>query len=315
MVNRGANKDMELINKRGVFFTVIILFFITLIALSPIFYSVIGEREAVQKRVQSMNSFILSMKEDLERKVYVTSFRSILIIEKKITDSGIYISNFNSSFQEVFFNATLAGVWQELMIGANFTDISNSLQQKAQNININLTLYDPELIIDQNSPWHINVTLKTKLFMVDNSNLASWNTTLVTEVQIPISSFEDPIYLVNTQGKITRQFLKTNYTNFAQGPDVSNLTDHVNRYYYKHSLSAPSFINRLQGVYASSQNGIESLVYLPDLSKQGIPLEQKSVVDYIYFSPSNPSSYQISGMPSWFRLDSSHCPEYNVSCL
>ena len=76
---------------------------------------------------------------------------------------------------------------------------------------------------------------------------------------------------------------------------------------------ARSEIAALEGDLSANENGIESLVYLPELSTQGISIKSKSVVDYIYFSTNNPPSQTVIGMPSWFRLDDEHLSVYGIS--
>ena len=68
----------------------------------------------------------------------------------------------------------------------------------------------------------------------------------------------------------------------------------------------------LKGNKEPNENGIESLVYLPDLSTQGIAVKDKSVVDYIYFSNNYPASQTIAGMPAWFKIDNNHLSTYGV---
>ena len=97
--------------------------------------------------------------------------------------------------------------------------------------------------------------------------------------------------------------------------DVSNLQKHVDNSLYINSSLAPSFLDRLQGKLSANANGIESLVNLQKLSNQGLSISSKSVVDYIYFSSNNPSSYNINGMYNWFRLDNDHLDIYKVRNL
>ena len=101
------------------------------------------------------------------------------------------------------------------------------------------------------------------------------------------------------------------YYPFANGTDVTNLFKHAENSFYINSTTAPSFLNRLEGKFTPDPNGIESLVYLPNL-----PLSKdKSCVDYIYFSSNDPTTGHIQGMPSWFKLDDDHIVSYNLTGL
>ena len=156
--------------------------------------------------------------------------------------------------------------------------------------------------------WNVKVSLKTRFTVFDSKNSVSWDKNLTINSYIPVTNFYDPIYVVSTNGLIENKINKTIY-NLSS---VANLNLHLQNSYYIASSLAPSFLDRLQGKFSASPYGIESLVYLPKLSAQGIPTLTKSGVDYIYFSGSNPAYTSVSGMPSWFYLDNPHLAVYGV---
>jgi hypothetical protein len=181
------------------------------------------------------------------------------------------------------------------------------------NLDVNYTILS--VSVSQKNPWNILIEVILDISIKDRNNLASWNKTQVIQSEIPISGFEDPLYLINSGGKIAKKINKTQFQEFVSGTNVSNLSLQVQNFYYISSPLAPSFLDRLEGKTSPSEQGIESLVYLPELSVQGILVMDKSVVDYIYFSSDNPSSHHIQGIPPWFRIDDAHLPVYQVSGL
>lgn len=239
----------------------------------------------------------------------------IFLFEKRISEKGIYITNINSTFEELFYNGTLYQEDQTLMQGVTLSGIINSINNKASESNVNVSITNPILSVTQEDPWNVKMVLTTDIFIKDKSNLALWNKTLTTIAYIPITNFEDPLYIISTNGKVANNINRSVNQTFVVGSDVSNLLDHVTKSYYINSSLAPSFLDRLQGINNPNPNGIESLVYLPKLVTQGIPIDTKSAVDYIYFSSNNPTSFQILGMPSWFRIDDNHLDIYQVSGL
>jgi len=302
------------INKKGIFFTMMVILLFSLFLASFTFYSGIKERQTTQKRVESMNNFLLSLEEDLPRKLFVSGFRSIFIMETKIIESGNFITELDSKFQEIFFNGTYNNENQEIMLGATFPEIESSFLETAEKINVNLSLNNPQLIVQQSDPWNIDFILNLELTMEDKSNLASWTKQNQIIVKVPIENFEDPVYLVNTNGLANNKIKKTPFQIFVSGSDYTNLSKHSENSYYFSNSNAPSFLNRLTGDLSADENGVESLVNLQELSQRGINVIDKSVVDYIYFSSNNPSSCFIQGMPSWFKLDLDHLETYNSSC-
>ena len=100
---------MMLKNKKGIFFTLLVIAILFLFTISYTLYSDIKSREAVTKRVETMNNFVFSFEKDLERQLYISGFRIIIIVEKRIIDTGSYINNFDSTFNEIFFYGTIYG--------------------------------------------------------------------------------------------------------------------------------------------------------------------------------------------------------------
>jgi hypothetical protein len=314
-MNIKSIKSLNAMNKKGMFFTILVIAMISLLAASFILFSTFKSRESTQKRIESMNTFLFSVEKDLAREVYISGFRSVMIIENKIIETGSFNPNFDNSMQELFFNGTLNEESQEIMTGATFSDIQEDINFNAEKLNVEVNLSSPVLQIMQEDPWNIKLVLQTHLTMRDRENLASWDKTETTISFIPIENFEDPLYSLNTNNLVTNNIIKTPYGIFVSGSDITNLSSHATNSYYKASQTAPSFIDRLEGKLSASPNGIESLANLQELSNQGISIQQKSAVDYIYFSASAPESHHITGMPFWFWLDNAHLEDYNATAL
>jgi len=289
--NRRCLKQM---NKKAMFFTLLAIALLSLFLVSYTTYSVVRTREAIQKRVETLNNFVFSVEQDLPRQLYVSGFRSIFLLENHIVEDGDYINNLNATFQELFFNGSIYGVYQELMKGANFSGIQSSLNQKAGKINANVELINPSLAVSQEDPWHVKFSLQIDFRIADRNNLASWNKTSTLVSYVPIKNFDDPVYLKNG---VTNKINKTIY----ELPIGSNLASHVSNSYYINTTISPSFLDRLEGdLGAQSEYGIESLV---DKTDSGMPQYAKSIVDYIYFDPSNNPPTQFILV---YKIDDTH---------
>lgn len=302
-------------NKKGVFFTILTIALLSLLLVSYNMYSSVKDREVINKRIETMNNFIFSLEKDMSRQMYVSGYRAILSIENKITANGTFIPSSGYAIKEAIINGTIDGETIGLMSGYRLSDINSIITELGSKANLQVNYSIIEVNISQEDSWNVKIDLTVDSYIKDKGNLASWNRTKIISSKVEITDFEDPLYLINTNGRITNKINKTIYRPFVQGSNVSNLLSHVQGSYYIESSSAPSFLNRLEGKTTPNVNGIESLVYLPELSAQGLTIRDKSVVDYIYFSSNNPSSHNIQGMPSWFKLDDSHLSIYNVSEL
>lgn len=313
----GDGYKMEKMNKKGIFFTLIAISIISLFFISYTFYENFNDRSSTRDRVSTLNSFIFSIEEDIERKIFISGFRALFVMQSESVEQGSYIPNANYSLNELFFNGTFngesfnCGAINFTMCDATFLDIQNSIQRKANKVNADIFLTNPSIYLTQSDPWYVDIVLKVNLDARDQGNLVAWNKTETYTAKVPINDFEDPLYLISTSGVITNKIEKTQFTNFT----ISSLSSHVSGKYYKASSAAPSYLNRLQGSYIADPNGIESFAYIPQLSNQGITIQDKSTIDYIYFSSNNPTSCRITGMPSWFKIDQAHLADYNLTGL
>ncbi|MFH0711696.1 MAG: hypothetical protein V1889_01370 [archaeon] len=299
--------------KRGMFFTVMAIFIITLFFMSYTIYDLVKDRSSVNKRVETLNNFVFSVEQDVPRYLYIAGFRSIFLIHEEIVSSGNYIDSVENSFDELFYNGSLNGEEEDLMSGATFDDMVDSFGQFANKVNANISFGAPSVLIDQQDPWNIRISLNLTMEVCDQGGLVSWNKSMTVDSFVPIEGFEDAMYLVET-GQVTNTISRSPYTVFVVGGDVSNLEEHVENSYYVASSSAPSFLDRLEGRNAANVNGIESFVYLPSLTARGISTSDKSCVDYIYFSDDNPAHFSVAGMPSWFGIDDEdgHLAKYGI---
>jgi len=301
-------------SKKAVLFTLITITILTLFAATYTTYTLYQDRTPLNYRITTLNNFVASVEEDLPRQTYISGYRAILIFSKHIAETGTFIENPQAALSELFFNATLNGETQDLMSDATFSTMENFLETNAEKINANLTLQNPTISISQTDPWNIEITLTTTLTILDKGGLATWNKTSITQSLIPITNFDDPIYSANTAGKVLNRINQTPYQTFVVDSDYSNLISHFQNSLYIASTSAPNFIMRLEGNLSASPTGIESLVNPQDLSDVGINAKYKSVVDYIYFSTSDPSKYTFPAVTNLILDDQdNHLAIYNVS--
>jgi len=297
----------------------IAVFLIILSFLSFEFFAFLQENKSVKTRVATMDSFLGSVEANLERQIYISGFRILFLAESEIVSSGGYITDIDAFFQEAFFNGTVNGIPETSVLpGATYDDLIDSLNDKAIKINVNISLNNSKLYVLQSDPWNLNITLVSDFLMTDKGDLARWEKTQMISTMIPITFFEDPIFTVNSLARISRKINRTIYEgNYVTGSDVSNLNDHVNNGHYAENINAPSFLKRFEGDLSPDPNGIESFANIPELSAQGITTFSKTTIDYIYFSTNDPTHYGVTGMPSWFRIDSNdnHFAKYNVAGL
>lgn len=298
-IDKITNKRKK--SKKAQIFTVMTIAIIALFFISYEIYSILKTSSNLKDRVLSIDSFVFSLEQDLNRKLYAFGFRTIFLAEDYITQTGQYISNFSELTQEAFFNGTINNQESQILQGVYYEDLLQTINQKSNKINANVNITNTQIQVYQTSPWKVTFEFSFNLLVEDKSNLAKWNKQENIITNIPITGFEDPLYTINTNSLITNTINQTTYT--LPTSNTNTLLNHTKQGLYISSTQAPNFIQRLEGDLTANTNGITSLVYIPSLTQQGITSKTKSIQDYIYFSTENPSYSAVTGMPSWFYLD------------
>lgn len=307
-------------NKKAQLFTILSLMLLGLMLLSFELFSYLNERNVITTRVSTMNSFVNSIEENLDKQIYIAGYRIMFLAGNYIIDEGVYLGKdsyytnsdpINQFFEEAFLNGSVAN--QEEPILFTYDTLLEELQGKAKKMNLIIEFENPPSSIDvvQDDPWSFKLVVTFDMKVRDREGLAEWNKTQVISPAIPVTGFRDPVYNVETYNRVERLVQKTSFELW----DAENLEDHIEMKLYYNNSEAPSYLNRLVGNFSEDVNGIESFVFRPDLVTQGIPSPEKSCVDYIYFSSENPSYSSVAGVyPSWFRIDSEHKDIYCPGC-
>lgn len=322
MENGGLSKSLEM-KKKGMFFTISVVLILGLFLASFGLYEDVEDRKAIQKRVETMNSFMESVEKDLSRKLYISTYRAVFLAESKIISDKAYISDLNDFFNDAFIKGEVNGNYTIALDGYNVSAIVEDVRGDSELVGANFIVNSKgaHVVISQNDPWHIKATLILNMSLTDLSGLAKMDK-MNAEIYayVPITNFEDPMYFIETSGSVSNFITRSTYT--FSNTDYTNLSRHANNSYYVANSAAPSFLNRLQGNFSGDVNGIESFVNLQKLQIQGVNIDSgKSIIDYIYFNEaSDPGYYTIPAGTmtlSWFKVDNSTSPQrlilYNIS--
>jgi hypothetical protein len=311
-------KPARRLQKKAIFFTFTAIILLAALVFSFSIYSRYRMRTrglVIETRVNTMNSFMKDIDKDIIRGSFISSHRSILTMAEYVSANGVYIDDVGARFEEVFLNGTINSSFQTLMYDTTFNDWVSRMQYQGGRINIEMNFDIKSIVINQSDPWNVDIYLDTNIYVNDATDIAAWNITRTIKTVVPIEGFEDPAYALNTGGKVLNTINKTPFTDFVAANDTSNLQSHTDNSYYVEWSTAPSFLMRLEGNLSSSPYGIESLIDLQKLIDQGIEVEERSVVDHIYWSNKSVASYNIDSMPSWFMMDDENNPGENMTHL
>lgn len=307
------------LRKKGIVFTITAIALIALTIFSFTIHTSYKLRDkamVTEIRVYSMNSFIDDVEKDIERGLYISGFRALMSMEQYIANNGTFINDVSYYFRESFLNGSINDSQMDIMNESTFINWTERIKKQAIKLDIIIDFDINDVIIYQENPWTIKIDANITLKVEDIKKTASWERPVYIRTNISIQDFEDPLYGINSNGKVTNIITKTNITDFvAANNDTTNLQMHLNNSYYIESNTAPSFLMRLAGNLSSSPYGIESLVDLDKFQAQSIPTKDRSVVDYIYFGDQTTTNRNIKYMPPWFKLDEEHLEIYECEDL
>lgn len=303
-------------DKKALFYTTAaIALTIVIIATYSTFssYRLNDKMDVIETRIETVNLFIKDVEKDLNKGSYIAGFRSILSFNEFITSNGSFLTNTNERFKEAFLNGTINKKPLSLMKDSTFTDWVNRISAEADKIDIILNFTINGIKLNQSDPWSVDVWINASLNIRDKRDTSSWvrNRYLITKISI--IGFEDPLYIVKSQGKVTNPLRKANITNFVVNGDVTNLILHMNNSYYITHNESPSFLMRLEGNLGNSTYGIESLVNLEKFQQQGITIKDRSIVDHVYFGTESTYNCGVNNTPEWFKIDRVHWDLYQVT--
>jgi hypothetical protein len=305
-------------NRRGIFFTAVAISLVAVVLLGYTIYESFSLREqsAIESvRIRTMNSFTADVERDMERSLYIASFRALLGADQYITDNGVYLDDADSQLAELVLYGTINGSYTNMTSDNYFFEWVSRVQQLADNIGVQLNISYINVTVYQTSPWSMTFQLDSDLKLTDDVQQVSWTRDNSMSSTISILEFEDPLYTVSSGKRIINTVRESPFSDFVNGDDTTNLSLHESLMYYIQSDSGPSYMMRLQGdTGPGGSNGIESLIDVTQLAFQGFDTNQ-SVVDYIYWSGVSVTSYAINNTN--FRLDneSDHLARYEVAHL
>lgn len=309
------------------------------------------DSQAVKTRVSNVNEYVLDLENVyLERTMHATAIKTLIALIKYVqVPPNLPFTNeknFNKTFSEVFLCGKI-GVTDidkciggtpidndigppDIMTGNTYNDRLDEIGTAADTFNVDTTLTVKTLTVNedygvhvyQENPWFVIVEANVTISVV--SETAKWDKEITVKTEIGIENFDDPYYLVNTEGDYENKI--SNSSTMPGAWDVNEVIAFIRHGNYTHfdNEQGPSFLMRfIDEAYINDPTppdlgridhynnlreccGIESLVY-PD--HPSISDKDVSYVDYKYWKPAedcdNPSYniYTVNGISDDVEFD------------
>ena len=313
-------------SKKGIFFTFAAIVLALVILVSATIYNDTrpeDKMQAVEIRINTMDSFVKEIDEGIEKVIFIVGSRSLLGLEdymmkhgKFFNDAAAETPSLSSAFEEAFRNGSVNSEWMGIMENTTFLNWTKKMKIQANKTGIIMEFTVNDVAITQLQPWKVEIALDLEIEAKDAKKTASWSIEKVFKRSINITGFTDPLYLVNNNGLVNNT-IRITPVNPAESS--SKLNTHLISSYYIEHTDAPSYLMRFENNLASSSKGIESLVNSQKLIDKGLPAKDRSAVDFIYYGAQATTNCKVKN-PSydWFKLDNSPNPNhkdfYNAEC-
>ncbi len=316
---------------KGMSFTIIAILFFYLVLLTFFFQKTsrtfIFEQLATKNKVEAIKDFFDSIIHDSKQALDISAKRAISASISYVITNGIPLSDSKKSLEELMLNGTLNGAQESLMEGSTLNDWKSKIEFVSRENGFFINISINSLEIKPYDSFNLMAILNLTISLTDRQNTALINRNVSVERTINIESFEDPLYPLNTLGRVTSVIQRSPH--LKSHLDLNQLNEDLNNSYYHPSLNGASFLDRLEGKYFVQSKyrdlnnnyiGLESFVDKDKLASAGFTTyAERSNIDYIYFSGTSVTTYRINGMPNNFRLDNettidnlTHLQFYNV---
>jgi hypothetical protein len=286
---------------------------------------------AVENRVEAMLSFYDSIVRDSRKSIEIMAGRALCSAIDHVVTSGNPLQSSNDTLAELILNGSISGAPQALMEGSMAKDWEDSIEYLGSLQAFDTKVEIKDLLIQPEDSFHISISYSLSVEVYDDRMVeTNLSKTTREKVIVSIENFEDPLYPLNTYGRVVNLIrLSPHWLNYSS-EDLTNLKDDLNNSYYHPSLYGASFLDRLEGKFFVQEKyfkqkpvGLESFVNKDKLLSAGLLVNASATnIDYLYFSGSNVPAYPISGMPTNFRLDNettvegkTHLQIYNVTVI
>ncbi len=319
---------------KGILFSLILFFIVIFLAFFLLtqrsFVSFYSSQKALENRIESMLILTKNIFEDSERALEIIGKRACVTAINFVISNGIPLNSSNETLAELITNGTINSTSQPLMENATIQDWIKTLEYLVSLQGFDAKIEIQKLVVQPYDSFNLEISYKMKVEISDLKTKTNLTKVEDRKILLSIENLEDPLYPLNTYGRIVNTIIKSPHWLNYSSEDTSNLLDDLNNSYYHPSLYGASFLDRLEGKYFVQQKywkenpiGLESFVNKDKILSAGLPIiVNLTNIDYFYFSNSNVTSYRIANMPENFRLDNettieskTHLQIYNVSVI
>lgn len=308
--------------QKGIAFSLLAILLLTPLVVLSINYSKslrgYGQLIGEQIRIQSGYYFMQSMEQDLVRAGEIIGKRSLVAATDFVIRNGTGLDNATKRLEELFVNGTIYGNVSAVLVNSTIIDWLDRIEDIGAKSGFLIKMELKTFSVRMHDSWNVEFDVGYTISLQDVRG--TFGVTKDAEIKsiVSIIGLEDPIFPLNTYGKVTRTIKQSPFSIYTEKLDdmwnTSNLLSFLENGYY-HAGDGPSFIDRLEGKFTNTWpgSGIESFVRKDEISNAGVPVKiKRSNIDHVYFVADVPA-YRVNNtlanpdMPESFRIDNETC--------
>ncbi len=194
--------------KKGMVFSILSFFMIVPIVYLLLFFP---QLETASRKTDmgiivfdQMSFFEKNVDYDLEKILFISGKRSIVSLTNNVIINGTPVFNSNATLIELMENGSFNGVAEPLMDENNIAYWGFRMRNDALSIGFNLTLENLSVSIREIDSFNLSFDVSTIVNLTDILGNYGLKRDSIHEINISISNFEDPLYPLNTFGRIKR---------------------------------------------------------------------------------------------------------------
>jgi hypothetical protein len=178
-------------------------------------------------RASELEYFSKSVEKDLARFLEIHGKRALISAVSKIVVNGTGLDNAQLRLNEIIENGTLYGEPAPLLDTSNLQTWKLTISDIASNLGFNVQYKSVEMNITQNDSFNILFKIKIYINISDITNGMGVLKNVTTSALVSIEGIEDPLYPLNTYGRVVR-FIKIsnvskNTTSLVTGLNASGI--------------------------------------------------------------------------------------------
>jgi len=221
------NFKLKFGRRKGIIYSLLTLLLLTPSIILMIMYfssaRIEGENLSNKIRADDLNSFQKSLLEDLSRSLKISTQRAILYADELIATTGKPLSDSSKNISEMVLYGTLDNKPVPSLLGSGGSTCNTVSCWKenyttiAKQVGFDLSVDIVSVSIKPYDSWNLNSSAEIKISLNDTGTNSSISHTVTQSSKVPITGFEDPLYIIETNGKVSRLIKKPTTTPLVKG--------------------------------------------------------------------------------------------------